>query len=89
MILALEFIGAIVILVPFALLQARRISAHAPGYLIANVVGSVILVGAAWVEGQWGFVLLQTVWALAAAWGLVRAGRRPPAALADRAAGPE
>lgn len=89
MILALEFIGAIIILVPFALLQARRTSAHAPAYLIANVVGSIILVGVAWVEGQWGFVLLQTVWAVAAAWGLVRAGRRIPTVAADRVTGPE
>ncbi len=70
MILLLEFIGAIVILVPFALLQSGRMSSHAPAYLWLNLIGSVVLTFVAVVEEQWGFVLIQVVWAVVAAWGL-------------------
>lgn len=70
MILILEFIGAIVILVPFALLQSGRTSSHAAFYLWLNLIGSIVLTFVAWVEHQWGFVLIQIVWAVVAAWGL-------------------
>ncbi len=78
MILILEFIGAIVILVPFALVLTDRLSSHAAPYLWMNMIGSVILTYVAWDEHQWGFVLIQVVWAIAAAWGLSRC-RRPAA----------
>lgn len=70
MILILEFIGAIVILVPFALVLTDRLSSHAAPYLWMNLIGSVILTYVAWVEHQWGFVLIQVVWAIVAALGL-------------------
>lgn len=69
--LALQFAGALGILVPFALLQAGRLSRRAVAYLVLNLVGSGVLAWIAWAEGQWGFVLIEAVWALAAAWALV------------------
>lgn len=75
MILILEFTGAIVILVPFALVLANRLSSHAVPYLWMNLIGSVVLTYVAWVEHQWGFVLIQVVWAIVAAWGLSPWGR--------------
>jgi hypothetical protein len=70
--LAVQFVGALGILVPFALMQFRRTSAHSWPYLSSNLGGSVVLTWLASAESQWGFVLLQGVWALAALVGLVR-----------------
>ena len=46
-------------------------------YLWLNLVGSVILTVDAWRGRQWGFVLLEAVWALVSAWGLLSRRRRP------------
>lgn len=69
---ALQFVGALGILVPFVLLQFGVVGQHAWSYLALNLAGAGILTGVALVERQWGFVILQGVWALAAAWGLLR-----------------
>jgi hypothetical protein len=71
--------GALLILVAFAGLQVGRISAESRLYLVLNLVGSVILAVLALIETQWGFVLLETVWAIVSAWALVRvlSGREP------------
>lgn len=80
MTLALEFVGAVLILIPFVLLQAGRLSPHASGYLWLNLVGSAVLTVVALIEQQWGFVLVQAVWSVVAAWGLlVRLRAGPPA----------
>jgi hypothetical protein len=77
--LALQFAGALGILVPFALLQFGRTSTDALLYLALNLAGAGVLTWLAVVEAQPGFVILQGVWALAALVGLCRrAARRPP-----------
>lgn len=75
--IVLQFVGALGILVPFALFQVGRISQHHPAYLGMNLFGSTLLAVVAWLDAQWGFVILQGVWALAAALGLGRRARRP------------
>jgi hypothetical protein len=80
--IALQFVGALGILVPFALLQFRRTTAHSVAYLTMNLVGAGVLTVLAVVESQWGFVILQGVWTLAAARGLIL--RRPRRLAADR-----
>lgn len=72
--LVLQFVGALGILMPFALLQLGRISQHGYLYLGLNLVGAAILTAVAYLDGQWGFVILQAVWALVAAWGIGRRG---------------
>lgn len=67
-----EFVGSIGILVPFALFQLGRMSQHGLWYLITNAAGSVLLTIVAALTGQWGFVILQGVWALAACYGIIR-----------------
>jgi hypothetical protein len=67
-----QFAGAIGILVPFALFQLGRMSPDGVAYLALNLAGSAILTAVAWRDAQWGFLLVQAVWTIAAAWGLVR-----------------
>lgn len=76
--LVLQFVGALGILVPFALLQLRRTSTTTLLYQGLNFAGATVLTCLAVIETQWGFVILQGVWALTALVALARrAGRRP------------
>lgn len=70
--LAIQFLGAILILLPFALLLAGRMGRQDAAYLWLNLVGAGMLTADALLARQWGFVLLQAVWALVAALGLFR-----------------
>lgn len=75
--IALEFAGALGILVPFALFQLGRTSQHSGLYLWLNLAGSSLLTAVALVRDQWGFLILQAVWTVVTAWSLVKlAGRR-------------
>jgi hypothetical protein len=76
MIVALEFAGALGIVVPFALFQLGRTTQHSVLYLLLNLAGSTLLTVLAWLHRQWGFVVLQGVWTLVTAWSLARLPRR-------------
>lgn len=78
LIVGLEFIGALGILVPFALFQIGRTSQHGLFYLVANAFGALLLTVVAYIGHQWGFVILQGVWAIAACYGIVGWMRRRP-----------
>jgi hypothetical protein len=74
--------GAILILIAFAAAQRGSMSQHSVAYLTLNLVGSVILTGVALHGKDWGFLLLEIVWGIVSAWGLLRVlrGERPTAA---------
>ena len=72
--------GALLILVAFAALQMGRMRADSRLYVWLNLVGSAILAALALYEEQWGFLLLETVWALVSAWSLWRLARGLPIA---------
>ena len=74
--LLIEVTGAILILVAFALAQFRGIDRYGLVYLILNLVGAALLAASAAIHRQWGFLLLQGVWALVALWGLLGLARR-------------
>ena len=73
-----QVIGALLILAGFAALQAGYLGPASRLYLVLNLVGSVVLAGLAWHEAQWGFLLLEAVWAIVSLWSLVRVMRGSP-----------
>jgi len=70
-----QILAAVLVLAAFGLAQARVLTPQARVYLILNVLGASVLAVDAYVERQWGFLLLEGVWALIAAAALAR-GRR-------------
>lgn len=66
-----QIIGALFVLAGFAGTQFGRLSPHSYPYLFANLIGSGILAVLALIERQWGFLLLEGVWALVSLWGVV------------------
>ena len=66
----LQWIGAVAVLVAFALSQWGAWSVTSYRYLVSNCLGGAGLSAAAVISHQWGFVLLEGVWALVAARGI-------------------
>jgi hypothetical protein len=73
----MQVVGALLILAAFVLAQLGRLHPSAVSYLWLNLVGSAILAVLAALGSNWGFLLLEGVWALVSAWSLwARAHRR-------------
>jgi uncharacterized membrane protein len=71
----IQVVGALLILTAFTAVQLERMRPDSRVYLALNLVGSAILAVLALIGSQWGFVLLEGVWAIVSAWGLVVALR--------------
>jgi hypothetical protein len=75
-----QVVGALLILLAYAAAQFGALNQHSRAYLVLNLVGSAVLAVLAWHEEQWGFLLLEGVWALVSLWALVQVQRgQPPA----------
>jgi hypothetical protein len=68
----IQVVGALLILAGFVLAQFRVLRVESMLYLVLNFLGSAILAWLAWDDRQWGFLLLETVWALVSALGILQ-----------------
>jgi hypothetical protein len=71
----LQIGGAILILLAFGGAQRGSLTPHSRAYLVLNLVGSAILTAVALIDSDWGFLLLESVWAVVSLWGLIQLGR--------------
>jgi hypothetical protein len=63
------------ILVAYAAAQMGRWSTNSVLYLVLNEVGSIVLAVNAATTQNWGFLLLEGVWAIVTAWSLIKLRR--------------
>jgi hypothetical protein len=69
---AVAVLGAILILGAYVAHQSGRLDRTQPAYHWMNLIGSVILTIVAFRARQWGFVLLEGVWAIVSVPPLLR-----------------
>lgn len=81
---AVQIIGALLVLACFLLAQAERINPNTYRYLLPNLVGSTAMTVTAVIGHEWGFVFLESVWALVSALGLIQHLRGKSPSVAHR-----
>jgi hypothetical protein len=65
-------LGVSTLLLAFVLNQRRVLSEHSRSFLAMNLGGAVLCATSAWLVRFMPFLVLETVWALVAGWGLLR-----------------
>jgi hypothetical protein len=78
---AIQIAGSLLILSAFVAAQSGRLRTTAPAYLVLNLCGSTVLAILAALHLEYGFLLLEGVWAIVSAIGVVTLlrGRTPRA----------
>lgn len=79
---AVQIAGALLILSAFILAQRKLMETNSLVYLVLNFTGATALAFVAAADRDWGFLLLEGVWALVSASALIgvvkaRRGRMP------------
>jgi hypothetical protein len=69
-------LGSLAVLAAYGASQMRRLSTASLPYMPLNLGGASALATVAIIERQWGFLLLEGVWALVSLWSLVQHMRR-------------
>ncbi len=69
-----QIAGSLLILVPFVLVQMRKLRPESLTYIWLNLVGSTVLAVDAWHGHQWGFLLLEGTWAVVSLVSLLKRG---------------
>jgi hypothetical protein len=79
MAIAVQMVGALLVLGAFSLAQLKVVTTASLSYLVMNTIGSAILAVNAAFGGQWGFVLLNVTWFAVSVVSLVRLllGKQP------------
>ena len=67
-----QIAGSLLILLAFVAALGGRLAQSSYTYLAANAVGSAALAGTAVLSREWGFILLEGVWALVSTYSIVR-----------------
>jgi hypothetical protein len=75
MLQVVSLIGAVLCLLPFAGSQLGKLATTSITYQGMNLVGASMLTLVAVVERQYGFILLEGIWALVSFAGMLRARR--------------
>jgi hypothetical protein len=75
----IQIVGALLNMGAFALLHFEIARSSALRYLIPNWLGSVLLVMSAYVDRQWGFLMLESAWVIVTGYAIAArvGGRRP------------
>jgi membrane-bound ClpP family serine protease len=71
-----QIAGAVALLIAFVLAQMGMLTQRSRWYLVLNLIGSAVLSVDAYLGRQWGFFLLEGVWATVSAWSLLGRRRR-------------
>lgn len=75
---AISLVAACVVLYAFFMQQQGRWQAYEARYLACNFVGTFVLAIVAWIGSQWGFVLVESIWAIVSLRGWIRSRRAAP-----------
>ncbi|GAA3218460.1 hypothetical protein ACFO1B_28880 [Dactylosporangium siamense] len=59
-----QVLGSLCVLVPFVLVQLGRLTSASLWYTWLNLIGSSVLAVEAAIGHNWGFLLLEAVWAV-------------------------
>ncbi|PJI93424.1 CBU_0592 family membrane protein [Luteimicrobium subarcticum] len=70
-----QIVGSLLILSAFVGSLLGRIDASGYRYLVVNAVGSAILTVTAIISREWGFIMLEGVWAVVSVYTIVRKAR--------------
>ena len=82
----IQVAGSLLILAAYAAAQRGALNQRSLTYQVMNLIGSAVLAIEAALHQQWGFLLLEAVWALVSSAGLYRALRTGPVSEQHRSA---